>query len=106
MCIETWKMYNKSPKCDVCMPEIMEENQEVLKLYLLVQHQHIMGSSGPIDLNFQSVKIMMDWMGIKNQKEMFDKVYNLYKKMLGIHYKRVQHERAIKQAASRRRVHR
>ena len=68
----------------------MEENDLILNVYLKVCHQHIMSQSGPVDLNFQSVKFILDLMEIEDQKGVFDRVYSLYKKMLGMHYEKAQ----------------
>ena len=72
------------------MPELMGDNRVVLDIYLRVHNQHIMGFSGPVDLNFQSVKIVMDMLNISNQKEVFERVYNLYKRILKGQYE--EHE--------------
>ena len=75
-------MYNKTPKCHLCITPLMSANQVVLDVYLQVQNQHIMGFSGPVDINFLSVKFIMDMMGIKNQKEVFERVHKLYRVMI------------------------
>ena len=64
--------------CDICMPSLMPENRQVFEIFMKVQSQHIMGFSGPVDLNFQSVQFIMDLMGVANRKEVFEKVYKLY----------------------------
>jgi len=86
-------MYDKTPKCDQCMPEIMEENADVISVYMKVSSQHIMGFSGPVDLNFLSVKFIMDLLGIKNQKEVFERVHNLYVLRLNRYYDKIDLKR-------------
>jgi len=80
ICEKTWEMYEKEPMCEICIPVLMPENRLIFDIYILVRNQHIMGFGGPIDLHFPSVKIAMDMMGVrrKDQKEVFDKVYQLY----------------------------
>jgi len=75
-------MYDKEPpNCHECVPELMPENSEVFRVFMKVQNQHIMGFSGPVDLNFDSVKFIMGIQRIPltRQNEVFEKVYQLYK---------------------------
>jgi len=60
------------------MPEIMPENRDVIDVYAKVRSQHIMGMSGPVDINILAIKAVMDLQGIENQKRVFEKVYKLY----------------------------
>lgn len=75
------------------MPEVMDENEIILNVYLKVHNQHIMGFSGPVDLNFQSVKLIMDMLSIKNQKHVFERVYSLYRKILKTQYDEYEREK-------------
>jgi len=60
----------------------MPANIEAFNVYMQVQNQHIMGFSGPVDLNFLSVKFIMDMMGVKNQLDIFERVHTTYKAVL------------------------
>ena len=60
----------------------MPGNNEAFNVYMQVQNQHIMGFSGPVDLNFVSVKYIMDLMGVRNQMAVFEKVHTAYKAVL------------------------
>ena len=84
-------MYGKAPKCHLCIIPLMPENQVVFDVYIQVQNQHIMGFNGPVDINFMSVKFIMDLMKIKieEQKEVFDRVHKLYKTLLSEVYDEV-----------------
>jgi len=66
----------------------MPDNQVVFDVYMEVRDQHIMGFSGPVDINFMSVKFIMDLMNIEvnSQKHVFDRVHKLYKKLLSKMY--------------------
>ena len=75
-------MYGKSPNCQECVPEIMEENKVILDVYLKVRSQHIMGMNGPVDVNINAIKTVMDLMKIEDQANVFDRVYNIYNKVL------------------------
>ena len=88
MCEATWAMYGKTPKCDLCLVPLMPDNQVVFDVYMEVRDQHIMGFGGPVDINFMSVKLIMDLMDIEveSQKAVFDRVYKLYRKFLSKMY--------------------
>jgi len=60
----------------------MPENIEAFNIYMKVQNQHIMGFSGPVDLNFLSVEFIMDLMGVKDQLSVFERVHAAYKAVL------------------------
>lgn len=60
----------------------MSENKEILDIYLRIRNQHIMGFSGPIDLDFSSLKFIMDLMEVKDKKKTFERVHKLYRTML------------------------
>lgn len=77
-------MYNKEPNCDECIPKVMPENKEVFDLFIMVRNQHIMSFGGPIDLNFNSLKVAMEAMGIENTKETFNRVHKLYHTSLAL----------------------
>ncbi len=46
-----------------------------------VQNQHIMGFGGPVDLNFESVKFIMDTYNVpaESRGQLFEKVHKLYR---------------------------
>lgn len=79
------------------MPVIMESNTEVVEVYSRVSNQHIMGFSGPIDLNILSVKTVMDLLGIKNQKYVFERVHYIYKLMLSKFYREQKSKERLRQ---------
>ena len=65
----------KEPPCEKCMPEIMPENKEAFEIYAIVCNQMIVSGMGdPIDINFASLKIVMDLFSIENQLECFKRV--------------------------------
>jgi len=75
-------MYDKTPKCDICMPQIMDDNIDVINVYVRVQGQHIMGMSGPVDLNLVALRIVIDTLDVGNKEYVFDRVHNLYNLIL------------------------
>jgi len=60
----------------------MPANIEAFNVYMQVKNQHIMGFSGPVDLNFLSVKFIMDMMGVKDQLNVFERVHTTYTAVL------------------------
>jgi len=56
----------------------MPENNDFFKVFMKVQNQHIMGFGGPVDLNFESVRFIMDIYDIPNRREVYEKVHRLY----------------------------
>lgn len=88
-------MYDKEPKCSQCIPDLMAGNETVLDVYLLVSNQHIMGFSGPVDLNFQSVEFVLNILKVENKEKVFKRVYNLYKKLLKKQYDELEEKRKL-----------
>ena len=85
--IAKWlEMYGKSPKCEECIESLMPGNQVVFDVYMKVQNQHIMSFSGPVDVNFMSVKFIMDMMEIKDQRKVFERVHKIYRLVLSKSY--------------------
>ncbi len=83
MCEATFDLSGgkNEPKCQECVPELLPENYDLMSIYMKVQNQHIMGFGGPVDLDFGSVKFIMDLYEVpaESRKMMFEKVYRLYR---------------------------
>lgn len=64
------------PPCDTCRVELNEENAEAAKIYMICQRQVITAGEANevIDLNYQTVKTMMDLYGVKDQRSVFELV--------------------------------
>jgi len=75
-------MYGKEPNCEECIPKILPENREIVNVYLHVHNQHIMGFSGPVDLNLSSLSFVMDVLDVKDKKYVFEKVHRVYRYIL------------------------
>lgn len=56
------------------MPQLMEENVEAVRIYLIVKNQFIMGLDGPIDINQLPIHAAMRLYKIKNRQNCFEKV--------------------------------
>ena len=75
---------NRNPQCDECLPELFPENIVPYKLYSQLQGQYIMGFSGAVDINFESVFKIMDLYEIdkKDRKNVFEKIVTVARQML------------------------
>lgn len=79
LCEDTWALYGKVPtNCGECMPEALPGNVLILDIFGKVQNQHIMGFNGPVDLNFESLRFIMDVYDIKDKISVFERVYKAY----------------------------
>jgi len=78
-CRVIWKDKGEDPPCETCMPPLMPENEDVIKVYLAARSQVIPGIAGIIDINYLAVKMLMDLYEIKNQKQCFEGVIDLFK---------------------------
>jgi hypothetical protein len=67
----------QEPPCDTCKPQFCEENEVALQVYFTVQSQFIMSQAGPIDINHLAVWKCIEEFGVKNKKEVFEKVLKL-----------------------------
>lgn len=81
-CEEFYKRRYKEPPCQECMPELLPENITAWMVYATVQNQYIMGSAGPIDVNINSVKTVMDLHGVTNQQEVLERVLHVSRHMI------------------------
>jgi len=83
-CRKLRRLYNEEPPCKKCLPQILPENQPVIKLYFLIQNQHIMGPAGPVDLNVDAAYRIID-RHIENKHDQeicFDMIYKTYHEVL------------------------
>ena len=57
----------------------MEGNQEASNVYMMTRGQLLMSGMGDvIDINITAVKTVMDLYGIKDQQQVFEKVYKVF----------------------------
>lgn len=68
------------PPCDVCRVDISEENVKAARVYHLVKRQvRTAGGSGEIiDLDYAAVKAVMDILGIRDQRTVFERVTRVF----------------------------
>lgn len=83
------------PPCVSCIPPLMPENADAMKVYLMVRNQVItVGMGEVVDLHFPSVKMVMDLFSIEDQRVCFEKVTFLFHEWLKEHQIRSKIERA------------
>jgi len=68
------------PPCDTCRVELLEENADSARIYMLCNRQVITAGEANevIDLNYQTVKTMMDLYQVEKQKECFEAVVGTF----------------------------
>ena len=73
----------QEPPCDTCRPVMLDENEDAITLYSIVQNQWIMGSGGPVDINHLAVWEAIDRHPVVDTLETFKKILALSRWMLG-----------------------
>lgn len=69
---------SEEPPCSECKPEVLPENREALDVYLLARNQVVTVGEGVADISFPAVKIVMDVLGVVDQRRCFLKVHGLF----------------------------
>jgi hypothetical protein len=64
----------KEPPCETCRVEIMPENEEPFKIYMITRSQYIMGFNGPVDVNHLAVWESIDRYKVKAPIKVFERV--------------------------------
>jgi hypothetical protein len=74
------KKRGKKPDCEKCLPKLFPENEDAAAVYSQVRNQAIyVGMEAvPVDLDFKSVKIVMDFYDIKNKADCFQRVLKMW----------------------------
>jgi len=73
-------MYDKEPDCDECIPPLFAQNEDVVKIFFLVQSQIIINAmSGKVlGLNHLAIWEAIDRYKVKDQIGVFENVLNLF----------------------------
>jgi hypothetical protein len=68
------------PPCDTCRVELMDENSDAGRIYMLCNRQVITAGEANevIDLNYQTLKTVMDLYNVDRQKECFEVVIGTF----------------------------
>ncbi len=67
-----------SSPCETCRIELMEENTEAAICYMQARGQVITVGERVVDLSIPAVKILMDQLEIKNQRECMAKIFRTF----------------------------
>ena len=86
-CDQCRQMYSErtppgEPPCATCWVDLKEENEDAARIFRVVRGQYIVFGERVVDLNFQSVKVIMDLYNIRDQKACFEKVLNIFHRFL------------------------
>lgn len=69
----------EEPPCGDCKPVLLPENEDAIKVYLMTRYQVVTAGMGTVvDIDFHAVKLAMEWMGVKDQRDCFFKVHHLF----------------------------
>lgn len=67
------------PPCKSCRVELQVENEDIAQVYMLTRRQYVTAETGRIvDISIPAVKIVMDLMGVADQKDCLDGVRSLF----------------------------
>lgn len=73
----------EEPPCDTCRVDILPENADALKVYLLTRSQYIMSFNGPVDINHIAVWEVIDRYNIVKPVETFERVIYCASRVIG-----------------------
>lgn len=82
-CKHMHTMREEIPPCESCMPPLLPENEPVVNVYSLVRNQVVTAGMGEVvDLNFTSLKTVMDMLEVSDQRRCFEKVLRIFHEKL------------------------
>lgn len=78
-CRKLHALYRTKPDCEVCIPSLLPQNIEVVKVWSLIHDQLIVGGAGTvIALNHLAVWEVIDRYEINNPVECFEKILKIF----------------------------
>ena len=83
-CDQCRTMYNdrmppELPPCHTCRVELIEENEDAAKTFMLTRRQFVTADQGQVvDISIPAVKVVMDMFEIENQESCLMRVRNLF----------------------------
>lgn len=73
----------KEPDCGACLPPLMAENVDIIRVYMAVQGQVRVAVDGTvIDLDHNAVWKYIEKCGVENEFEVFEQVIGLFRHFL------------------------
>ena len=77
------KLEGRKPDCDNCLPPLLLENEDVARVFNIVQSQVVtVGQGKVVDVNHTAIHDAMDMYGVINKKECFERVVKLFHELL------------------------
>ena len=64
------------------MPELMAENDDAAKIYMLCRYQQYVVPGGNGDINFGTILKIIDLYDIKNKRDCFELVVMVYREII------------------------
>ena len=86
-CRDMWRERNErgvegEPPCDGCKTELLPENAEAARVFNKCRRQIITFFNGEvdkeIDLNYVALDVVMNWVGVKDKRDVSEKVLRVY----------------------------
>ena len=69
----------EDPPCNSCRPVLEEDSRGIVDVYFMTRGQIITAGMGTVvDINIPAVKIVMDLLGVEDQKECLTEVRRLF----------------------------
>jgi len=82
-CFKFYDRRNKPPPCDACLPELLPENENAVRIYNLVQSQtRDLPNGQPKDIDLQAVIEVLKLHNLYTKK-LFIQVVNVCRHMIG-----------------------
>ena len=72
----------EEPPCETCRVDLMEENDEAARIYMLCRGQVIVGGDQVLDINHMAVWEAIDRYGVQEPVGCFEKVNRAFHHML------------------------
>lgn len=73
------RMPPELPPCRTCRVDLMEENEDAARVYMLTRRQYVTADQGQVvDISIPAVRVVMDLFEIKDQKSCLMRVRGLF----------------------------
>lgn len=81
-CRMIYKEKGEPPPCRDCIPELDEENEEAVQVFMAVKNQVITMGNQIVDLNLVAVEAVMNIYEVQDKKRVLALVLNCFRKMM------------------------
>ena len=73
----------EKPPCHACEEELLDENKDAAKIYIIARHQVITNMGRIMDIDIKAVKALMDIYKVVNQVDCLDRVRGVFYHFVG-----------------------